>query len=233
MTKRSYFVTVLYLFVVGAATACAQPIFFGDPITVDTVIDATNPYPVGFGAYDAGGGSPTITLLEGGEVGGTVILYDESRLIMSGGEIGQRLAVADNATFTMTGGGVAQNMPFNSDPPDMVAIGAGRINIRGGRIGNHTVAGNSINLGFIDLQDSAALHVYGTNLQLSYPVSGGGFHFTVTGLLEDGQTVNILGSRFHQAAVFVHNVPEPSSIVIAGLLPLMLRVVVRRSRRPR
>ena len=107
----------------------AQPIFIGEPITSDTTINAGNPYLQGFGAYDAGGGSPTVDLVDGGSVGFWATLFDDSHLMMTGGAIGGVVAVADHATFTMTGGVIGASKSVSSEVSDIVGDGTGAIHL--------------------------------------------------------------------------------------------------------
>jgi len=181
----------------------AQPIFFGEPITSDTIIDAGNPYPLGFGAYNAGGGSPDVKLVDEGEVGGWAVLYDESRPTMSGGSVGGIVSVLDGATFTMSGGVVGTARSPTTEGGDVIGVGSSAIHVRGGRIATN----------FFELFEDSQMHFYGTNLELeSFP--GG---FTVNGLLEDGQEIEAFGNLGPRASVSVHNVPGPASLSLAAV----------------
>jgi hypothetical protein len=201
----------ILLVVSSGLSAAAQPIFFGDPITVDTIIDASTPYPGGFGAYDAGSGSPMVELVDGGSVGGWASLFDESRFLMSGGSVGRPVVVADNAVFTMTGGVVGEEIPPTLDVADIVGEGSGTIHLRGGRLAT----------GYIQLYQATNLNVYGTNLQLT--TSGDGL-FWVTGQLQDGTPLNVVGARGGPGnSVTVHNVPEPATWLMSSAAAVMLQ----------
>jgi hypothetical protein len=196
--------------------AFAQPFFLGEHITQDTLIDAGNTYAdSGVGLYDAGQGSPTVELVEGGAVGYSAALFDRSHLIMSGGYIGHVMSIVDDATFTMSGGVVGDRTPPNVDYYSGVELhDRSTMNLRGGRL----------DFALVSVFNQSAVHVYGSELALLGGNPGEfGQTFHVTGLYEDGHPIRLTVETFGpQASLILHNVPEPTSLLVVPPAILML-----------
>jgi len=205
------------LFVLGIAFALpwsgvlqAQPIFLGKPITENTLIDANNTYAdAGVGLYDAGGGSPTVQIVDGGAVGYSATLFNQSHLIMSDGYIGTVMAILDQATFTMNGGVVGNKIsPVVEYAWGIEAHDQGTMHLRGGRL--------EFNL--IGLFGESSLHIYGLGLRLfGEDTSAYTDRYWVTGTFTDGQPIAVnVDKAGPQTSIFLHNVPEPASLSLAA-----------------
>jgi hypothetical protein len=198
--------------------ALGQPLFLGEPITQDMVIDATNTYAhAGVGLYDAGGGSPTVQLVEGGAVGFSAALFDQSELVMSGGYIGHVLVLLDDATFTMTGGAVGNRIPPTVDYFSGVELhDRSRMNIRGGRL----------DFPLISVFNQSTIHVYGSELALTGGNPGEFVEtFHVAGFYEDGQAIRLTVETFGpHASLVLHNVPEPASFFLVATAIVLLKL---------
>jgi hypothetical protein len=163
-----------------------------------------------------------VQLLEGGAVGFSATLFDQSHLIMSGGYIGRVVGITDEATFTMTGGVLGNMMsPVVDYFYGIEVLDRGRLNLRGGRL----------DFPVIGLFHESTLHVYGAHLQLvGGPPTGG---YQITGIFEDGQSFSVsISSPRPRTAIVLHNIPEPASIAIGNWLCVLLFIACRRTMRP-
>lgn len=205
----------LFLTLVSASSAATLVL-----IDQDTTIDASNSLPEPplssphlFVELRAGSsGSPTVELKEGGVIGGSVNVGDESHLIVTGGQIESFTRVTDRGMLTLSGGRIAPLIRSHA-ADDIVGIldiaDEGTLNLRGGDA-----------FGIIFQHDSSVINIfgYGFDVEGEIPTSNDARTVRVTGFSPNGSPLAIeIGRRSANAQVFLHTVPEPSCCGLAAI----------------
>lgn len=204
----------------------------------DTTIDAVNSYPeppphdlLILGIANGANGPSTVNLVEGGVIGGHAVVSGDSHLAITGGQIEALTVVCDQATLTMSGGLIAPLIRIYDTASATLILrleDSATMRYRGGELA----------IPAIRLDDSSAVHFYGTEFRVNgevpaismFPV---GVH--VGGRFSDGTPFEIrtVGAS-PTAKVFLHTIPEPSSAVI-GVCSISLlhlrRLLTRRTLR--
>jgi len=202
---RIYWSAVIGIFTI-LSIAYALPAVAGNiSIDQDTTIDDTNSFRTDHVSIVNGlSGSPTVTMAEGGEIGLSLGIFDNSKFIMTGGEIDFFTHVTDNATLVMKGGSIACRadicsvIDFDSI---LTAAGSATLHLFAGQFGSRIVLG-----------DSSTAHFYGTSLELLSDNNNRPF---VRGFNADGVAINVsVALRSPNAQIILHTiVPEPTSLL--------------------
>ncbi|MFA5293872.1 MAG: hypothetical protein WC496_12695 [Phycisphaerae bacterium] len=155
---------------------------------------------------------------------GTVNIYDtppdQTTVTMTNGQI-EYCNIFDTSVLNFSGGNVLVFSLY-----DTSNIFANATTSPGFDLYNDSIAylhslGNFIN---VRIYDNAKIHIYGTSLQLLIPEGTSG---AVKGYWENGQSFTIAlrntGDFNPLTQVVLHEIPEPSTIFIFGLLSLFIR----------
>ena len=152
--------------------------------------------------FDGPGSSGTTVNVVPGASFDDLYVYESSMVNVSGG-VFDELRSYDSTLVDISGG--------NFDL--LAAAGSSQIDVTGG------------NFAEVWAHEASQWDIYGFNLALSSPTGG-----TLTGTLLDGTTVNVPVSLLHDAVINLHNIPEPSSLVLLSAGMLGLLVFTRRRR---
>ncbi len=152
-------------------------------------------------------GSASVEMF-GGTIGGDAFLTEDSQLELSGGTIRGTVYSRNFATVNIRGGAV---LGYG----DEIAITAGGnsvVNIYGGQIGEGP------SLGWLKAWDSGTINVFGSNLGM---VAG-----RVVGTLSDGTRLDRPFLQQDSGRIVLHNIPEPSTLVLLPIGVLSALVVL-------
>lgn len=140
-------------------------------------------------------GTPTLNLFDG-IVRGSINSIGPANINIHGGFVEQSVRGAPDGTFNITGGSI-YNMAFYGDADIHWSGGVLRGNI-------------------VFLHDDAELHVYGLGLRFEEDIL---HHVFLHGTLLDGTVLDKRTFIDHDgnSRVYVHNVPEPSTLGLAAL----------------
>ena len=196
----------------------------------DTTIDAANSFPdPGFGAdsllveiVDGPTGPTLVRLTDGGVIGGSVHVLDNSHLLMLGGRIEARTVVRGNATLTIAGGNIHCSAAQCATDDTAYVINVeehGTINFHSGVIGTNLL-----------LEDSAVANIFARSFVVDGELPSANANPTgvrIQGIYAGGESFDITIIRdIGTAQVFIHIVPEPSPWVLA--MPLILAAACTR-----
>ncbi len=176
----------------------------------DTTIDASNSFlDADVEIKDGADGPTTVTLEDGGVLHRGVVVSGSSQLIMKGGDIDFFVTVEDEAKLTIIGGGIGCRVEdcMWIDYDSLIwAAGSADIHILGGDIYDS-----------LFLQDTAAVHFYGTDL-LTEETRGGNLY--VSGLFANNAPFRLYvsGGGLTGRTVVLHTMPEPSTLALGAVV---------------
>lgn len=186
------------------------------PTTVRVVSPAS--FDTNLQVYDG-----SIVHFEGGDIGHDLETYDLCIVNMSGGEVSNDVRLFDGSTMNLSGGYVQETIDVH---------GSSKLYFSGGEIfdsltchefGTAHVSGGTIygDLGtHLRVRDSGTIHVYGYGLAMADQ--------WLTGSLADGSSISIPTEIFDNGQILLHEVPEPSTAVLAGLGLLLATMFIHR-----
>ncbi len=191
-------------------------------------------------------GNPTVNLVTGGSVDGDFEANDTSTINVSGGTVYNTLYALGGSTVNVSGGTIHQYL---------FAFNGSLVNVSGGSFGRYLYANNvsTVNItggtfqqfegvNFLD-STSGPLTFVGSGLSYTLDPTGltpitGGTDYTLTGLLQNGQSVNgDVIEVTNGAAMFNFSggpaVPEPSAVSLLGLGTICLAGLLLRANKRR
>lgn len=186
----------------------------------DFTIDASNSFPDTSGPFEFDelviregvSGAPTVRLVDGGLIGITLILQDESRLNMMGGMTEYQFWVTDEATLTYTGGSIACSA--------LACLAADTIGVlsASGMAELHLFK-NDVG-GVLTLRELSKAHLYGKGLQIisdSQLISGARQLLVDGDFQVDNSSAPMEIHIFDSASIEIHEIPEPCGVVLSLL----------------
>jgi hypothetical protein len=190
-------------------------------INQDVTIDATNSYPeptdndsfLFVEVRDSSIGTPThVQVNAGGVIGGMLDIYDHSSVTMNGGEFQDFTRVRDNSALTINSGSLLPKTRLMrvSDITGVLEIhDSATLNYFAGDVfGSIYQTGNSV------------INVYGYGFSVIgdlpfQPFQNG--RVEITGFSTNGEPLNLsIRRRSSTAAVYVHLLPEPATLLLAA-----------------